>query len=571
MAAGSFARVSAVDRGNKDRSRGFAAENIPGYNASTMTNERTDGAEQPPIPLTHKDVSPSQNAPESKEVINTYRSLVEGIQVYAIFMVDEDGVIITWNPGVERVLGWTREEFIGQHIRILFTDADQLAGVPEEEMARAATEGMAEVEHWHVRKDGSRFYATGVFHALYDEKGKVQSFAKVMGDITDRHEEEVRMQRQAALIDLSLDAIFVKDGSNNRITFWSRGAELTYGWTCEEAEGKDCYELLKTVFPQPASEIMAELEASGRWEGDLIHTRKDGRRIVVASRWALQKNGMTVVLEVNRDVTAERLRQAEQNRFAREQRQIAEALQQSLLIAPPPDIYPGVTIKALYHGAKDDLLVGGDFFDIYAVADNQIAMVVGDATGKGLEAATFTAEIKFVLRAYLREYPSPAVALERLNDFIVDKDRLDPVHLGQVYVAASVVVLDTSTGQLSASVAGMETPLIVGPAGKATRLATGGMLLGVAPRTSYDSIKAHLGEEDTLVISTDGLTEARHPSRRQDFYGVERLTRAIRLETRRHASLAETGQAVLDRVRRFAGGSVSDDVCLLLARRVSRA
>ncbi len=509
-----------------------------------------------------------QQSPANSE--QHYRNLVEGIHEYAIFMIDEDGIIITWNPGVERVLGWTRKEFIGQHIRILFTDEDQIAGVAEEEMARAATEGMAVIDHWHVRKDGSLFFATGVFHALYDERGKVQSFAKVMGDNTARHEAETRLKRQAALIDLSLDAIFVKEGISNRITFWSRGAELTYGWTPEEAEGRDAYDLLRTVFPQSNSEIMAELEATGRWEGDLIHTRKDGEQIVVASRWALQKNGMTVVLEVNRDVTAQRREQAEQAQFAREQHKIAEALQHSLLIAPPPDIYPGITVKALYHGAQDDLLVGGDFFDIYAVTDNQIALVLGDATGKGLEAATFTAEIKFVLRAYLREYPSPAIALERLNDFIVDKDRLDPIHLGQSYIAAAALVVNTSNGRVDAALAGMEPALILRSSGEEVRLGTGGLLLGISDKARYTAHRTHLDESDILVISTDGLVEARNPRRRTEFFGVDRLSRAVRSAAKRSDSLADVGEAVLERARRFAGGAIRDDVCLMLARRVSR-
>ncbi|HEX5323025.1 MAG TPA: PP2C family protein-serine/threonine phosphatase [Capsulimonadaceae bacterium] len=315
---------------------------------------------------------------------------------------------------------------------------------------------------------------------------------------------------------------------------------------------------------------MAELEATGRWEGDLIHTRKDGEQIVVASRWALQKNGMTVVLEVNRDVTAQRREQAEQAQYAREQKKIAEALQHSLLIAPPPDIYPGITVKAFYHSAQDDLLVGGDFFDIYALTENQIALVLGDATGKGLEAATFTAEIKFVLRAYLREYPSPALALERLNDFMVDKDRLDPLHLGQSYIAAAALVVNTSTGRVDAAMAGMEAPLILGSNGKETRLGPGGLLLGVSGKARYAAYRAQLGEDDILVLSTDGLVEARNPRRRTEFFGAERLTRAVRSAIKRSESLADVGEAVLERARRFAGGAIRDDVCLMLARRVPR-
>ena len=121
-----------------------------------------------------------------------------------------------------------------------------------------------------------------------------------------RAEGEVR--RQASLLDLTHDSIFVRD-ANNVITFWNRGAEERYGWARAEALGRSSHELMKTVFPMPLAQIEAELVRTGHWEGELIHTRRDGSKVVVASRWSLQRDerGRPLgVLETNNDITEQR-------------------------------------------------------------------------------------------------------------------------------------------------------------------------------------------------------------------------------------------------------------------------
>jgi PAS domain S-box-containing protein len=263
-----------------------------------------------------------------------------------------------------------------------------------------------------------------------------------------RRESEVRLARKATLIDLAWDAILAHEPITGRITFWGRGAERLYGFPREEALGQAVHELLATAFPLPRSELLAALERDGRWEGDLVHTTRDGRRLTVESRWALQQDegdeaasvsatsgSARAVLQVNRDVTDRRRREAEEREEAERQREIATALQRSLLVVPPPDAFPGLSVKPFYEPADAEALVGGDFFDVVAVAEDRVALVVGDATGKGLGAAAHTAEVKFALRAFLREHAGPASALEHLNNFLVDRDRLDPAHLGTSYVA----------------------------------------------------------------------------------------------------------------------------------------
>jgi PAS domain S-box-containing protein len=119
--------------------------------------------------------------------------------------------------------------------------------------------------------------------------------------------------RQANLLDLTDDMIFVRD-MNAVITYWNRGAQNLYGFTSKEAVGKRSHELLRTVFPVPLEDIVAEVERTGRWKGELTHTKADGSRFIVLSRWSLQrdeKQQPIAILEVNTDITARKQREVE--------------------------------------------------------------------------------------------------------------------------------------------------------------------------------------------------------------------------------------------------------------------
>ncbi len=127
----------------------------------------------------------------------------------------------------------------------------------------------------------------------------------LQAEIVERKRGEEALRERANLLDLTHDTVFARD-INDLITFWNRGAENLYGWTRDEAIGQVSHQLMQTIFPAPLEEIMAELNSAGRWEAELIHTRRDGTKVVVASRWALQLDpqGKPVgVLETNNDIT----------------------------------------------------------------------------------------------------------------------------------------------------------------------------------------------------------------------------------------------------------------------------
>jgi PAS domain S-box-containing protein len=136
---------------------------------------------------------------ERRQTEEQFRTLVEQVKDYAIFMTDAQGRATTWNEGVGHVLGFTEDEFIGQDVTAaIFTPEDVAAGVPERELETAAAQGQAGNDRWMRRKDGTRFFATGVTTGLYDVDGRLLGFSKVMRDQTERKRLEDELRRIAA-------------------------------------------------------------------------------------------------------------------------------------------------------------------------------------------------------------------------------------------------------------------------------------------------------------------------------------------------------------------------------------
>jgi PAS domain S-box-containing protein len=119
-----------------------------------------------------------------------FRLLVEGVQDYALFMLDPGGIIVSWNTGAQRIKGYRPEEIIGRHFSVFFTPEDVAAGKPDRELHVAGTEGRIEDEGWRLRKDGSRFWANVIVTALRDPQGRLRGFAKITRDLSHRKQTE---------------------------------------------------------------------------------------------------------------------------------------------------------------------------------------------------------------------------------------------------------------------------------------------------------------------------------------------------------------------------------------------
>jgi PAS domain S-box-containing protein len=261
-----------------------------------------------------RDITAQKKAEENLRASEEhFRLIVESVEDYALFMLDSRGHVVSWNAGAERIKGYQAEEIIGRHFSCFYLPEAIERAHPDEELRIAARDGRYMEEGWRLRKDGSRFFADVVITAIHADSGELRGFAKVTRDITERRKAERKLCNQARMLDLANDTIFIRD-HEDRITYWNQGAQRLYGWSHEEALGQTTHSLFRTLFPKPLDEIKAQLRAEGRWQGELVHTCRDGSQVTVSSSWTLQPDidGETgSVIETSHDITARK--QAEEH------------------------------------------------------------------------------------------------------------------------------------------------------------------------------------------------------------------------------------------------------------------
>jgi PAS domain S-box-containing protein len=214
-------------------------------------------------------------------------------------VLSQKGLISDCNDQVSAIVGYSRAELLGKPL------ADFLAPEQRERVIRNVNEEReATYELDLVCKDGLRRRVEAHGRPLCGPDGQ-RLRVSILRDITDQKQREDKLRRQAELIDLSPDGIFVKrpDGT---ITFWSGGAESLYGWTAPEALGAKTNALLRTEFPVPEDKVVRELETKGTWSGELKHRTKQGETVYVQSRWkAVRTDASRIaeILESNTDIS----------------------------------------------------------------------------------------------------------------------------------------------------------------------------------------------------------------------------------------------------------------------------
>jgi serine phosphatase RsbU (regulator of sigma subunit) len=276
---------------------------------------------------------------------------------------------------------------------------------------------------------------------------------------------------------------------------------------------------------------------------------KDGREVDVASTYAYVEGPDGAVeqgMEILRDLT-------EHKRWLRE-RHIANTLQKALLPEMPQSDL-GIDIGVHYESATLQAAVGGDFYDFVRLPDGLLGIVIGDVCGKGIDAAHHAAMTKFTLRAYLLEGAPPATVMERLNDAIHAQ-----VSPGE-FISMCFGVLDPANGTFTYANAGHPRPLLRHGSEGWRTLDASGIVLGVAPRQTYDQETVKLGVEDVLLFYTDGLVETR---RGPTVFGEERLHQF--LARCRLTDAQQFAERIYQRSATFSGGSLIDDVAVMVVR-----
>ena len=225
------------------------------------------------------------------------------------------GIITDWNESAERIFGYTAKEIIGQSILTLIPKDRH---DEETEILRKIRRGDS-IDHYQTvrrRKDGKLIDVSLTISPVKDADGKIVGVSKIARDITKQRRVERQLAEQARLLDLSNEAILVRD-AEDRIAYWNHGAAELYGYSADEALGKVTHELLRTEHPEPLEQIFKKLGSDGRWSGEMVHRRKNGSKIVVMSHWALDRDrihGRSFVLETNTDITVRKQTEMELQR-----------------------------------------------------------------------------------------------------------------------------------------------------------------------------------------------------------------------------------------------------------------
>jgi PAS domain S-box-containing protein len=225
----------------------------------------------------------------------------------AIVAKDLNGIITDWNKSAERIFGYSPKEVIGKSILILIPPDRH---DEEQYILDRICKGQF-IDHYETirrRKDGTLIDVALTISPVRDSAGKIVGVSKIARDITEQKQTESRLAEQACLLDLSNDAIIVRDPAD-RVVYWNKGAEKLYGYTWEEAAGKVTHALLKTKHPEPLPRILEALHRDSQWQGEIVHSCRDGEQVTVFSRWSLDRDahGKPVsILESNTNITEQK-------------------------------------------------------------------------------------------------------------------------------------------------------------------------------------------------------------------------------------------------------------------------
>ena len=332
--------------------------------------------------------------PERPFQDDQFRLLAQSLTDYAIYMIDLDGFISSWNAGAARIKGYSEQEILGQHYSRFFQEEDQRRGIPGKALDIALREGRYESEGWRVRKDGTKFWAVAVIEAIRDEGGTLIGFGKVTRDITHRHaarEALVESERRfRLLVDSVIDyAIYMLDPSGI-ITNWNAGAARIKGYTAAEVTGSH-FSRFYTKEDRARGLPAIALETArrdGKYDTEGWRVRKDGGRFwasVVVEPVHDENNELIGFAKITRDITERRSAQEALRASERQFRLLVSAVIDYAIYMLDPN---GIVISwnagaEKIKGYLSDEIIGSHFSRFYTDEDRNAGKPV-----RALHAAT---------------------------------------------------------------------------------------------------------------------------------------------------------------------------------------
>lgn len=497
----------------------------------------------------------------------------------AMDIVDLNGFIVEVSPSLCEMLGYSESEMVGKDIAFFSEPGDMQQNLRLRHQLATGEIPFLHMEKRYRRKNGDIVDALLTVSLIRDADENPLYYIGQMQDITERRINE-EAQRRAQDLSEALNRIDVAMTSSLELD------DILSSMAKESRETIGCNSMLVCLFDGSECEVMhiagidGEVSRPNRAEHDSHHI-VDAMRLcgstgidMVGEGSVLSAplvsdgkviGGMAFICDTNPDAFdrvlegfAARLATSvtlavKNSRMYTAERDIADTLQSAVLQLP--NRIPGCEFAHYYQSATKTARVGGDFYDLFELDGGRIGIIIGDVSGKGLEAAALTVLVKNTVKAYAHERDSPSRILTKTNEVAF---RASP---SNTFVTLFVGILDMKVGTLQYCNAGHPPPLVVGTGGDVRIPPDGCPAAAMFQGIEYVDSTIDIEPDDLIVCFTDGVTEAR---RGGSLYGTDRLTGAARSADRSSPQIFL--DAVLAQVLEFAGGSLSDDVALLVVR-----
>lgn len=506
-----------------------------------------------------------------------------------VYVLNENGELIYMNPAAERLLGWKGTELQGKDvhgaIHFQHVDGSRCAADDCHMLSVFKTSAPYRTESdFFTRKDGTMFPISIVATPIIED-GNVIASVSVFQDISERKEAErlnnalddineiihstldfeeimqlVKIEATKA-IGCEAAAITLKKNDRWEMEYFYGFPEQFTGVTLSGSQAAHLNLIQKTGKPL----IISDAEIDSKLSAEVV--KQMSIKSILSVPLIVKKEVIGdisfVYLSRKSEFTPPQVNFAikagssislaiENARLYEGQRNIAHTLQEAILTLPAK--IKGIEVGHLYRSATETTEVGGDFYDLFELAEDKIGITIGDISGKGLEAAALTSLIKNSVKAYAHVYPSLKVIMEKTNHLVVDAT--DESMFATLFFA----VLDIRTGAMSWSRAGHSAPIFVRESGQHL-LMDGSPPVGAFYETEFTEHQLHLQPGDSLVMYTDGVTEARAG---QQLFGEKRLLKTV--EELQALPAQELVERIYEKILDFSSGRLTDDVAILAVK-----
>lgn len=527
---------------------------------------------------------------EAEESSERYRATFAEASV-GMARLDAEGRYIMVNRAFCDIVGYDESDLLRLGYRELTAQADIETVAAAFASLRDADAKVVSLEHRLVRRDGTTVWADVTVSQLVEAASGRRYFLQLVDDITVRKAAEQTLRRGKELgdaltgIDAAMSAtrdadeivqVVVRDAAA------ALGVELAVllepdgdGWRVRSSVGLDarrdeaavvgCGGAVAAVVAEGRSSMIVAdpYDAGPRIDGDCLeaigvrallaaplrsHDAVDGVLLFVdpAEPFGFSDSEVEFANRLARSLT---LALENAHLYAAEHR-IADTLQAALLDLP--DTMPGVVFSHRYRSATEATRVGGDFYDLFDLGSGRVGVIIGDVSGKGLEAAALTSFVKTTIKTHAFDGSQPSAVMTKANDVLIRS------LLKASFVTVFFGVLDTVTGRLTYCSGGHPPGIVRGPDGVSWLGGTDSPVLGAFTDMIFSERDIRLLPGDTLLLYTDGVTEARGAG---GFFGDERLLELV--ASAGSAGPDELVTAVLDGVLAWTGGTLRDDLALL--------